>query len=109
MAYNQGLADDIRAILSDRPNLVVKKMFGGVGFMLNGNMACGVSGESIMVRVGLDDYDGLLTRPHVRVFDVTGKPMRGWVWVDPDGFKSDQDLKSWIMRGVAFAESLPPK
>ena len=109
MAYNQGLADDIRAILSDRPNFVVKKMFGGVGFMLNGNMACGVSGESIMVRVGLDDYDGLLARPHVRVFDVTGKPMRGWVWVDPDGFKSDQDLKSWIMRGVAFAESLPPK
>ena len=85
MAYNEGLADDIRAILSDRPNLVVKKMFGGIGFMLNGNMACGVSGDALMARVTHDEYETALKQPCVRVFPNADRPMRGWLLVDPAG------------------------
>ena len=109
MAYNEGLADDIRAILVDRPNLVAKKMFGGIGFMLNGNMACGVSGDALMARVAPDDYEAALNQPHVRVFPSGERPMRGWVLVDPAGLATDSDLEYWVWQGVAVAESLPPK
>jgi hypothetical protein len=109
MAYNEELAIQIRAILSDRPNLVAKKMFGGIGFMLNGNMACGVSGDALMARVALADYEAALSRPHVRVFPSSERPMRGWVLVDPAGLATDDDLEYWVRQGVAVAESLPPK
>src|SRR3990170_3732769 len=109
MAYNEDLAQLIREELLGMPGFVEKKMFGGVGFLLGGNMACGVNKDELIVRVGPDEHENALSQPHVRVFDMTGKPMQGWIMVSPDGYTSDQDLKKWVQLGVAFARSLPPK
>ena len=84
-------------------------MFGGIAFMLNGNMAVGVSGDELVVRVGKDAHDEALALPGARTFDMSGRPMRGWILVAPEGIASDTDLDAWINRGVAWAESLPPK
>lgn len=109
MAYSEDLANHIRAILSNRPSVIAKKMFGGIGFILSGNMAVGVLGDELMVRVSLEQYEALQGEPHVRVFDMTGRVMRGWLVVAPGGFSTDADLERWIAIGVAVAESLPPK
>jgi hypothetical protein len=109
MAYDEGLAERIRAALGEHPDLVEKKMFGGVGFMLQGNMACGVNKEDLIVRVGLEGYDDAVIRPHARPFDFTGRPMKGWVIVAPPGYEEDSDLDAWLHDGVSFALSLPPK
>jgi TfoX/Sxy family transcriptional regulator of competence genes len=84
-------------------------MFGGIAFMLNGNMAVGVSGDELMVRVGKDAHDEAMTLPGARLFDMSARPMRGWILVAPEGIASDSDLDAWINRGVAWAETLPPK
>jgi hypothetical protein len=84
-------------------------MFGGIGFMLQGNMACGVNKENLIARVGVEKYEDALTQPYARPFDFTGRPMTGWVIIEPDGITSDDDLKAWVQRGVGFALSLPPK
>ncbi len=104
MAYNEGLADDIRALLADRPGVVAKKMFGGIGFILHGNMAVGVLGNDLMVRVSSEQYDALKIEPNVRLFDMTGRAMRGWLVVEPPGFASDADLARWVALGVAVAD-----
>ena len=109
MAYDEGLAHRIREILSDQPGLVEKKMFGGVGFMLHGNMACGVNKESLVVRVGPEQHETALSRPKAKPFDLTGRPMKGWVLIEPDGYETDEGLKGWVQQGVDFALSLPPK
>lgn len=109
MAYDEGLAHRVWAILSDKPGIVEKKMFGGVGFMLDGNMACGVNKDDLIVRVGPDKYEQTVIQPHVRPFDFTGRPMKGWVMVGPDGVSADKDLQDWVMQGITFARSLPPK
>lgn len=109
MAYDEGLAQRIHELLGDRPELVEKKMFGGVGFMLQGNMACGVNQDDLIVRVGPDKYETAVIRPHAKPFDFTGRPMKGWVMVSPEGYASDPDLKDWVAQGVEFALSLPPK
>jgi len=109
MAYDEALAQRIRSALLDIPGLTEKKMFGGISFLVQGNMACGVSGASLMVRIKPDTTDAALAQPFVRVFDMTGRPMKGWIVVDPDGIQSTQDLENWIEQGVAFAQSLPPK
>ena len=109
MAYDEGLAHRIREIVSDQPGLVEKKMFGGVGFMLQGNMACGVNKEDLIVRIGPEQYDAAVTRPNTKPFDITGRPMKGWVVVEPDGYESDEVLQEWVQQGVDFALSLPPK
>ena len=109
MAYNQELADRIRALLAGKSGFTEKKMFGGIAFMLNGNMACGVSGDELMVRVGPDGHEAALVQPHVHVFDMTGKPMSGWVLVGRGGIASDSDLRLWVEKGVAHAASLPIK
>ena len=109
MAYNQGLADDVRAHLGTRPDLSEREMFGGIAFLLNGNMAVGVSGNDLMVRVGKEAHDDAVSRPGARVFDMSSRPMKGWILVSADGLSSEEDLEGWIGRGVAFAESLPPK
>lgn len=109
MAYDEGLTYRIREILSDQPGLVEKKMFGGVGFMLHGNMACGVNKENLIVRVGPEKYEAALTRPNTKLFDLTGRPMKGWVVVEPQGYESDEALQEWVQQGVDFALSLPPK
>jgi len=109
MAYDEALAERIRAALPDVPGLTEKKMFGGIGFLVHGNMACGVSRNDLMVRISPDAYDAALAKPHVRVFDMTGRPMKGWVVVDAAGVQSMEDLQSWVRQGVAFAQSLPAK
>lgn len=109
MAYNEILAEKMRQLLDGQPELVEKKMFGGIGFMLRGNMACGVNKDDLIVRVGPDNYESVVMRPHVHPFDFTGRPMKGWVIVEPDGYAADSDLKSWVEEGVDFALSLPPK
>jgi TfoX/Sxy family transcriptional regulator of competence genes len=109
MAYDTGLAERMRAELGRLPDLVEKKMFGGVGFLVRGNMACGVHGDDLIVRVGPENYEQALTRPHTRPFDMTGRPMAGWIVVAPQGCKADGDLQAWIRQGIAYARSLPVK
>ncbi len=109
MAFNEGLADDIRARIGADPRLTERQMFGGIAFMVNGNMAVGVSGDELMVRVGKDAHDEAVARPGARIFDLSARPMRGWVAVSAEGFTTDAGLNLWIDQGVAFAESLPPK
>lgn len=109
MAYDEGLAQRIREALDDQQGLEEKKMFGGVGFMVRGNMAVGVNKEDLIVRVGPEGHEAALEKPGVRVFDITGKPMKGWVTVAPEGVAEDADLAAWVEEGVAFALSLPPK
>jgi TfoX/Sxy family transcriptional regulator of competence genes len=110
MAYNQALAQRIRSILEGREGLVEKKMFGGVGFMLRGNMACGVLGDNLIVRVGTEKSDQALAQPHTRPFPAPGgKPMAGWVLVSPEGWEQTQDLERWVEQGAAYALRLPEK
>jgi hypothetical protein len=109
MAYDEDLAQRVREQLADEPGMTEKAMFGGLAFLLDGNMSVGLSGAELMVRVGPDATDDALARPHTRLFDMTGRPMRGWVLVAPEGVGSDGELAAWVHRGVAFARSLPPK
>ena len=109
MAYDEGLAHRVLGLLDDQPSLVEKKMFGGVGYMVQGNMACGVNGKDLIVRVGPDRYQETLAQPHARPFDMTGRPMTGWVMVDTGGTALEADLADWVQQGVAFALTLPAK
>lgn len=109
MAYDLDLADDVRARLASRNALTEKEMFGGIAFMLNGNMAVGVSGDELMVRVGKDAHDEAVARPGARTFDMGTRPMRGWISVAPEGFTTESDLDRWVDQGAAFALRLPPK
>lgn len=109
MAHDENLGLHIRELLSHVGGLQEKKMFGGVGFLVYGNMACGVHKDSLILRVGPDQYQAALDREHVRVFDMTGRPMTGWVMVASPGFVTDQALSGWVQQGLEFALSLPPK
>ncbi len=110
MPYDHDLADRIRKILGDRPSMVEKKMFGGVGFMLRGNMACGVWGDELIVRIGEAANDAALALPHVRPFmPVPGRPMAGWVLVGPQATASETDFQRWVEQGYDYASSLPEK
>ena len=111
MAYDEGLAQRVRELLDEFevPELVEKKMFGGIAFMLRGNLACGVLKKELIVRVGPAGYKEAIQRPHAKLFDVSGKPMKGWVMVRPGGYESDAALKDWVQQGVTFALSLPAK
>jgi len=109
MAYNESSAERIRKQMQKNQGFVEKKMFGGICFLLNGNMACGILNDDIIVRVGKDAYEESLALPHARQFDMTGRAMTGWVMVSPHGHQSDDDLKTWLQRGIDFAKSLPPK
>lgn len=109
MAYNEALADHIGVILKDQPNVVGKKMFGGIVFMVSGNMCCGIVKDTLMLRVGAENYESLLSLPHAREMDFTGKPMKGMIYVDPDGFKSEAELKIWMDKALEFVLSLPAK
>lgn len=109
MAYNKQFASRVRAHMEKLAGYTEKVMFGGVGFMLHGNMVCGVHKDQLIVRVGPEGYEAALEKPFARVFDLTGRSMKGWVFVDPQGFESDSDLKTWIDTALMFAESLPPK
>lgn len=110
MPYDKNLAERIRSVLKEHPAVVEKKIFGGVGFMLNGNLACGVQGDDLIVRVGAENNEAALSQPHVRPFmPVPGRPMSGWILVAPEGLPTDQVLEKWIGIGYRFASSLPEK
>jgi hypothetical protein len=109
MAYDEALAERIRAIIEPRSDVTERKMFGGIAWMLGGNMACGVLGEDLLVRLGYDDADRALAEPNTRVFDMTGRPARGMVVVEGGSVTADADLARWIDAGADHAASLPPK
>jgi TfoX/Sxy family transcriptional regulator of competence genes len=108
MAYNLKLAERIRSQLDGIP-FAEKKMFGGVGFLLNGNMACGVNKDDLIVRVDPERHNTLLKKPHAKPFDLTGKPMKGWLVVEAEGCKTHKQLSAWVREGIEFASTLPPK
>ena len=109
MAYDEGLAERLRVLLRQHNNVTEKKMFGGLAFMLNGHMFVGILGERLMARVGPAGYADSLRRPHVSEMDFTGKPMKGYVYIAPEGFESDRDLESWVTLCARFVSMLPPK
>ena len=109
MAYDEDLADRVREQLASEPALMEKAMFGGLAFLLEGNMAVGLSDDELMVRVGPDASDDALARPHTRPFDMTGRPMKGWILVAAEGVAGERDLAAWVARGVDFARALPAK
>src|SRR5215471_10884976 len=105
MAFDESLAARIRDALARKRGVEEKKMFGGVGFLLHGNMLVGVWKESLIVRLGSDNYDDALLEPHVREFDITGRPMKGWVLVEPEGVEDDEKLTDWIGRATRFVRT----
>lgn len=109
MAYDEGLAERVRGLAQDLARLDEKKMFGGLCFLVRGNMAAGIVGDELMARVGPVAYAECLRLPHAREMDFTGKPMKGLIYVAPDGIAEDEDLLAWLKRGLAYAASLPPK
>jgi TfoX/Sxy family transcriptional regulator of competence genes len=109
MAYSESLARRIRQVFARRRGIAEKKMFGGVGFLLNGNMCVGVWKTSLILRLGPEQAEEALSEPHVVEFDVTGRPMRGWVMVEPEGAETDEQLTGWIRQAVEFVKQLPAK
>jgi len=109
MAFDEELAERIRAYLADDLSFSERRMFGGLAFLCLGNMAFGIIGDGLLVRVHRDDYDEILARPHARVMDFTGRAMRGFVSVEPEGFIDDTALHAWLALGEDVASSLPPK
>jgi len=117
MAYNLKLAERIRVEFGEMP-FIEKKMFGGVGFLLQGNtlapgasagVACGVHKDDMIVRVDPEKHEKLLKKTHVKPFAITGKPMKGWLLVEADGYKTAKQISTWVKEGVEFALTLPPK
>jgi hypothetical protein len=109
MAYDDRLAARVRSVLETEPGVVERPMFGGLAFMVAGNMACGVVHEDLMVRVGPDAFDDAMSQPHVRVMDFTHRPSKGMVYVAPAGVGEKRALETWVARGVRYARSLPAK
>jgi TfoX/Sxy family transcriptional regulator of competence genes len=109
MPYDEWLAERVRALLSKKQGWSERKLFGGIAFMLNGNMCAGVVKGDLMVRVGPDAHDDALAQPGARPMDFTGRPMRGMVFVGPAGYRADDALAAWVRRGVAYAKTLPAK
>lgn len=109
MPYNELTAERIRRQLARNRQIVEKKMFGGLGFLLSGNMCVGVWKDSLIVRVGPDQYATCLAEPFAGEFDITGRPMRGWVMVAPAGFETPEQLVAWLDRALEFVSTLPEK
>lgn len=108
MAYDESLAERVRAELAGEDGLTERKMFGGLAFMLHGNMACGIVKDELMLRLGPEGADRALDEPHVRAMDFTGKPMTGMVFVAPEGL-GDDALRCWVDEATAYVRVLPPK
>ncbi len=109
MAFDEGLAERVRNLLQDRVNVVEKKMFGGLCFMVSGHMAVGIVNDKLMARVGPNQYEESLTKPHTIKMDFTGRPMKGMIYVLPEGLQKDPDLKFWLETCLSFISSLTPK
>jgi hypothetical protein len=109
MPYDESLAARIRVALARRRSVEEKKMFGCICFFINGNALAGVWKDRLIARLGPDEGEAALLEPHVRAFDITGKPMRNWVAVEPEGVEDDGQLKAWVERAVRFVRTLPKK
>lgn len=109
MAYEEGVADRVRREFLKIDGVTEKKMFGGIAFMVHGNMCCGVIDDRLMVRVGPEAYKASLTKPNVHEMDFTGRPLKGFLYVEPAGFKSVKDLRYWINNAVKYVITLPRK
>lgn len=109
MAFSESLAARVRHALARTRGIVEKRMFGGLVFLLDGNLLVGVWHDSLIARLGREAADAALQQPHVGVFDVTGRPMRNWVLIDPDGLDGDCQFNDWLDRAMAFVQTLPPK
>ena len=109
MAYNQELDARIRKVAANWENTGNKRMFGGVCHLLNGNMFCGVHKDFLILRLGVEQARDAMHFPFVRPFDITGRPMKGWVMVGEEGFQTDDELQTWLLKAKTFAETLPPK
>jgi hypothetical protein len=109
MAFSESLAQRIRDALARKKKIEEKKMFGGICFLLNGNMLVGVWKNSLIARLGPEQGDEALLEPHVKVFDITGKPMKNWIMVEPEGVVEYEKLSGWIQRAMKFVGKLPKK
>ena len=110
MAYDEDLANLVRELIAGEEGVTEKRMFGGLAFLVGGNMAVAASGQGgLMVRVDPDETDALAAEPHAGPFEMRGRAMQGWLRVDADGVRSREQLQPWVDRGVAYARSLPPK
>ncbi|MFO1093260.1 MAG: TfoX/Sxy family protein [Planctomycetaceae bacterium] len=109
MPYDQTLAERVRTVLGRRKGITEKKMFGGVGFLLNGNMSVAIWKQSLIVRLGPEQAELALREAHVKEFDITGKAMRGWAMIGPGGLEGDDDVRRWCERSLRFVRTLPGK
>ena len=110
MAYDEDLANHIRELIAAESGVTEQRMFGGLAFLVGGNMSVAASGQGgLMVRVAPEDTDALLAEPHARPFEMRGRAMRGWLRVDPEGVRTKRQLEPWVERGVSYARSLPAK
>jgi TfoX/Sxy family transcriptional regulator of competence genes len=110
MAYDEDLANRIRELIATEPDLTEKRMFGGLAFLINGNMSVSASGQGgLMVRVDPADTDELVAKPHAGPFEMRGRSMQGWLRVDAEGLRTKRQLEPWVKRGLGYARSLPPK
>jgi TfoX/Sxy family transcriptional regulator of competence genes len=110
VAYDEELANRIRELISGDPGVTEQRMFGGLAFLVGGNMSVAASGQGgLMVRVDPEQTDALLSKPHAEPFEMRGRPMQGWLRVDAEGVRTRRQLEPWVKRGVTYARSLPPK
>ena len=109
MAFDEFLAERVRAVIGKKRGITEKKMFGGLGFMLHGNMACGIVGERLMLRLGEEGATAALEEEHVVPMDFTGKPIKTMAFVEAGGIEADSDLQKWVGKALAFAKTLPTK
>jgi TfoX/Sxy family transcriptional regulator of competence genes len=109
MAFDETLAARVRPVIAGRKGFSEKKMFGGMGYLLHGNMCVGVWKEFLILRIGPDAYEDALAQPHAREFDITGRAMKGWVMVEPAGVRRDSELSEWVGQAIDFVSGLPGK
>ena len=109
MAFDLGLAQRVRAVVADHPGISERAMFGGLAFLVDGKMFVGIRNSSLMARVGAERHQDALAMPGVRVMDFTGRPMKGYVYIDPPAISADQDLKAWVLWCLEFVAKLPDK
>jgi hypothetical protein len=109
MAFDENLAERVRRQVGKRNGMSEKKMFGGLAFLLHGNMSCGIHGNELMVRIDPGTMESALAEPGTRIFDMTGRPMKGWLLVGAAGLENEASLAKWVVRGLDYAASLPKK
>ncbi|MGE4594505.1 MAG: TfoX/Sxy family protein [Gammaproteobacteria bacterium] len=109
MAYDEGTAERLRELFEIIPFSIERKMFGSLGFMVHGHMACGVINDQLMVRVGKAQYEVVLKEPFVKEMDFTGRALTGFIYVEPEGFESDEELEGWVSLSLAYVLTLPAK